>query len=272
MPDALWLPDAIRDMGVEPVEVDGWQTRGHSDLYPEVVVSHHTADGPNGIIPSLNICMYGAPYTAPGPLSNIVQSREPGYGRDKAYIIAARTSYNAGTGGWNGVSGNDHTIGNEIEHTGTAPLPQHRVETACKIAAGCLLAMEMPVDNHCMHWEWSWPPGSKIDPCCRADGGSCSGGEWRDLTGRYMAGGGSTPAPINYAKGTNGMVVEIIDAPGQYRFVWADNYAHIDRDLALSLIFGAGGFPEGRALPHIKWNGLTFLAMATRFGWAKVKD
>lgn len=190
---ALWLPDAIRDMGVEPVEVDGWQDRGHGDVDPVVFVSHHTADGPVGAVNSLGIVINGASYTAPGPLANILQSREPGEGNDRAFIVAAGTSYNAGTGGWNGVSGNVHTIGNEIEHTGREPLPQHRVETACKIAAGCLLAMGQGAGNHCHHWEWSWPPGSKIDVCCQDDGQKCDGATWRALTAQYMLGGGPTP-------------------------------------------------------------------------------
>jgi hypothetical protein len=192
---ALWLPDAIRSMGVEVVEVDGWQDRGHGDVDPQVYVSHHTADGPVGAVNSLGVVINGASYTAPGPLANILQSREPGQGNDKAYIIAAGTSYNAGTGGWNGVSGNNHTIGNEIEHTGTAPLPEDRKLTACKIAAGCLLAMGQPADNHCHHWEWSWPPGSKIDVCCEPDGQKCSGDGWRALTAELMRGGGPTPEP-----------------------------------------------------------------------------
>jgi hypothetical protein len=223
---ATWLPDAIRDMGVEVVEVDGWQNRGHGDVDPMVYVSHHTADGPNGRTPSLGIVINGAAYTAPGPLANILQSREDGEGNDKAYIVAAGTSYNAGTGGWNGVSGNSHTIGNEIEHVGTEPIPQHRVETACRIAAGCLKAMGRDANNHCQHWEWSWPPGSKIDVCCgNGPNGKCDGDEWRELTRRIMEGTQPTPSPpeshqimeegmrviVGPRQGMNGMVGYCLD-------------------------------------------------------------
>lgn len=219
---ALWLPDAIRDMGVEPVEVDGWQNRGHGDVDPLVFVSHHTADGPNGAVNSLGVVVNGASYTASGPLANILQSREPGEGNDRAFIVAAGTSYNAGTGGWNGASGNVHTIGNEIEHTGTAPLPRHRMETACKIAAGCLLAMGQPAENHCHHWEWSWPPGSKIDVCCQDDGQKCSGDEWRALTDQYMHGG---PAPGPAPPDLGPVAATVLNQRGNRMFAWTSENA-----------------------------------------------
>jgi hypothetical protein len=208
---ALWLPDAIRDEGVEVVEVDGWQTRGHGDPDYEngAFVWHHTADGPNGRVPSLNICINGASYTASGPLCNVVQSRESDV-PDKAYVIAAGVSYNAGTGGWNGVSRNMRALGLEIEHTGTAPFPEHRREISLKIAAGCLKAMGRSVDYACHHFEWSYPPGSKIDVCCSLDGGSkCDGDEWRELTRQIMAGGAPSKPPEEPAKRRNRMEVVV---------------------------------------------------------------
>lgn len=185
------LADRIRAEGVDVVEVAGWQTRGRSTPDLQGFVWHHTAGGPTGVAPSLNLCINGAAYTAPGPLCNILQSREPD-GNDKAYVIAAGTANHAGTGGWGGLSGNSTVWGLEIEHTGVVDYPDNRRATSLKIAAACLRGVgATDAGLACQHFEWSYPPGSKIDVCCGVDPD-----EWRALTTEQLRhGSGPAPAP-----------------------------------------------------------------------------
>jgi hypothetical protein len=80
------------------------------------------------------------------------------------------------------------------------------------------------------------------------------------------------PPTPEYAKGTNQMVIEVNDDPTTpvYYLVWADTIGRLVKDDALNLIFGAGGFPDGRALPHVKMGQLTVDAFSARFGWRSV--
>lgn len=42
-----WLPGALRDAGLEVLEHDGWQTRGHGDIgRVQGALCHHTCAGP----------------------------------------------------------------------------------------------------------------------------------------------------------------------------------------------------------------------------------
>lgn len=158
----LGLADRIRAAGVDVVEVAGWQERGNA-FDPLGFVWHHTAGGANGVAPSLSMCIFGSANSAPGPLCNVLQSREPD-GNDKAYVIAAGKANHAGVGGWNGISGNHRVWGLEVEHVGTEPLPRNRQDIAIRIGAACLRGVgATDAANACQHSEWSWPPGSKID-------------------------------------------------------------------------------------------------------------
>lgn len=185
------LADRIRARGVDVVEVSGWQDRGHGEPDFAGFVWHHTAGGPTGIAPSLGICINGGANTAPGPLCNVLQSREAGEGNDRAFVIAAGTAYHAGYGGFNGLTGNSRVWGLEIEHVGTIPLPDHRRATAIKIAAGALDGVGATDASHaCQHSEWSgYGDGSKIDVATEVDPD-----EWRRLLTDVLR-GGPTPPP-----------------------------------------------------------------------------
>jgi hypothetical protein len=152
----------LRAAGLRVVEVAGWQTRGSATFTPRGSVNHHTAGGANGTAPSLNTCIYGRP-DLPGPLCNVMQSREPD-GRDIAYVIAAGRANHAGTGGWRGLSGNSSVYGLEIEHTGTAPLPEARQRIAARIHAAMFTGDPAMV---CQHREWT---SRKIDAAQNVDG------------------------------------------------------------------------------------------------------
>jgi len=164
-------------MGLDVVECDGWQTRGSTSFNPRGSVNHHTAGGANGATPSLNTCINGRPDLA-GPLCNVMQSREPGEGNDKAYVVAAGTANHAGSGGWMGLSGNSSVWGLEIEHTGTEPLPMHRQETAAAIHAAMFSGDTRYV---CQHYEWTT---RKIDAAQGVDPD-----QFRQMIAGYQASG-----------------------------------------------------------------------------------
>jgi hypothetical protein len=182
-----WLADVLRAAGLRVEEVAGWQDRGHGDVDPQVSVNHHTAGGPNGRAPSLATVIYGVPAVS-GPLANVVQSREPEGNDDVFIIVAAGNSYNAGTGGWRGFSGNNRTIGLEIEHTGTELYPEYRAVYTWRYNAAILNHLGLPADRACQHWEWNGE-GGKIDVAQGPNGGSVDGNYWRTRIDEIMHGG-----------------------------------------------------------------------------------
>lgn len=156
------LADRLRAYGLDVVEVDGWQSRGSSDFNPRGSVNHHTAGPASGSTPSLGTVVNGRSDLA-GPLCNVLQSREPGEGNDKAYVVAAGRANHAGSGGWMGLSGNSSVWGLEIEHTGTSPLPVHRQHTAALIHAAMFGGDPSML---CQHFEWT---SRKIDAAQSVD-------------------------------------------------------------------------------------------------------
>ena len=149
-------------MGVRVLEVDGWQTRGSTDFAPRGSVNHHTAGPSSGATPSLNTCINGRP-DLPGPLCNVMQSRESG-AADIAYVIAAGKANHAGEGGWKGLTGNASVYGLEIEHDGVSALPQSRIDTAAAIHRAMFGGDPAYV---CQHREWT---SRKIDAATNVDG------------------------------------------------------------------------------------------------------
>jgi hypothetical protein len=154
---ALWLADEMRSWGLDVVEVAGWQARGKDNLDPKVVVCHHTASRRTaGDMPSLEV-LIKCRSDVVGPLSQVGLARS-----GKVYVIASGTSNNAGTGGWQGVTGNRHTFGIEAENDGVGePWPQVQVDAYHRIVAGLCRRGLIPVGMVCGHKEWTT---RKIDP------------------------------------------------------------------------------------------------------------
>jgi hypothetical protein len=155
---ALWVPDKLREYGVNVVAVAGWQTRGSETFTPKVVIAHHTA-GPNtGDAPSLNLCINGR-HDLPGPLCQIVLGRT-----GTAYIIASGRANHAGAGGWNAVTGNTNSFGVEAENTGRGdePWPTAQLEAYYRVCAALLDGIGRDQLWVCGHKEWA--PRRKIDP------------------------------------------------------------------------------------------------------------
>lgn len=157
------IADRLRAAGLTVVEVAGWQTRSAGSFSPGGSVNHHTAGPASGATPSLDTVINGRS-DLPGPLCNVLQSREPGEGNDKAYVVAAGRANHAGSGGWQGLSGNSSVYGLEIEHTGVDPLPDHRQRTAARIHAAMWTG---PASMVCQHREWA--PSRKIDAAENVD-------------------------------------------------------------------------------------------------------
>jgi hypothetical protein len=180
------IANRLRSAGVRVIECAGWQTHGSSSFGPGGSVNHHTAGSANGATPSLNTCINGRS-DLPGPLCNVMQSREPD-GNDIAYVIAAGRANHAGEGGWKGLSGNSSVYGLEIEHTGTSPLPQGRQQIAARIQAAMFTGSPSMV---CQHYEWA--PSRKIDAAQGVDAAA-----FRNLVADAQQGGGGTaPSPAN---------------------------------------------------------------------------
>jgi hypothetical protein len=128
------LADRIRAKGVTVVEVAGWKTRGNSSGFnPRGAIHHHTAGSSRGATPSLNTCIYGRP-DVPGPLCQVMQSRESDPADDKAYVIAAGKANHGGVGHWDNpatgerINSNYESMGLEVEHIGTTTAPARRHE------------------------------------------------------------------------------------------------------------------------------------------------
>jgi hypothetical protein len=176
------IADRLRAAGIRVIEIAGWQTRGSSSFGPGGSVNHHTAGGASGATPSLNICINGRS-DLPGPLCNVMQSREPGYD-DIAYVIAAGRANHAGSGGYKGLSGNSSVYGLEIEHTGVDPLPMQRQEIAARIHAAM---WEGDPQMVCQHREWT---SRKIDAAENVDANG-----FRQLVAEAKLGGGYDDLP-----------------------------------------------------------------------------
>ena len=113
-----WLPDVLKAAGLRVATVPGWEKRGRREMGAVLgVICHHTGDGGNGNMPSLNTLIQGRTGSdpLPGPLAQL------GLGRDGTYfVIAAGACNHAGEGHWMGlVNGNGNFIGIEAENHGT---------------------------------------------------------------------------------------------------------------------------------------------------------
>lgn len=153
---ALWLADRLRAWGLDVVEEPGWRARGKDSLSPLVVVVHHTASKPPAPVPSLGVVIKGRS-DVPGPLCNVLVGRDC-----SVHVIASGVSNNAGAGTWDGVTGNRHTLGIEVENNGIGePWSRPLYVTTLFVAAALAEGARVPVSNVIGHKEWT---PRKIDP------------------------------------------------------------------------------------------------------------
>ena len=116
----VWLPSALRDEGVAPIEFAGWRTRGHGEFKDiRGVLVHHTGSD-RATAASIAI---GRPDLA-GPLSQLHIARD-----GTVTVVAAGVGWHAGVGMYPWVPanmGNWHLIGIECANSGTSPSAPHR--------------------------------------------------------------------------------------------------------------------------------------------------
>lgn len=180
MPRALWLPTALRDHGLTVVETPGWQARGADSFNPRGVVCHHTASNAgSGDAPSLSICINGRPDLDP-PLCQVLIGRT-----GTCHVIASGAANHAGSGGWNGLSGNSQVFGIEVENNGLGePWTPGLVDAFQRAAAALCAGGGIPVANVCYHREWA--PTRKPDPA--GPGIPQDGDEWRAAVAAVLNG------------------------------------------------------------------------------------
>ena len=152
----LGIPAALRRYGLTVETVAGWETRGSTTFNPRGVVCHWTAGPKTGDRPSLRICIYGRT-GLPGPLCNVFLTRA-----GVAVVVAAGRANHAGTGGWNGLTGNSSVFGIEAEASGNEWTEAQRSAYPRVVAALVDLAGGN-VANVCGHYEWATPAGRKVD-------------------------------------------------------------------------------------------------------------
>jgi hypothetical protein len=157
-----WLPQVLRDAGLNVVEVPGWQERGHGDMVADIrgVLLHHDAGRLHESDKSLiNVLVEGRP-DLKGPLAQLGLNESGTY-----FVIAAGRCYHAGPGAWPGISvGNTYLIGIEAANTGLPNDPWEDVQMSAYLhgVAAILKHCNLPFSRAIGHKEWA--PHRKSDP------------------------------------------------------------------------------------------------------------
>lgn len=180
------LADACRKSGLPVVEVDGWRTRGHGEMFAvNSLVVHHTGTPKSaaGNYPSLGIVRDGRS-DLPGPLSQL------GLGRDgTVYVIAAGLSYHAGAT-FLSSQGNSRAIGIEAEHDGLSPWRTEQRDAYVRLVAALCEHYGLEPADAQGHKEVASPRGRKPDPTFDMD-------QFRADVADVMNGDTVTPEQMN---------------------------------------------------------------------------
>lgn len=241
------LANRIRAKGVEVIEVAGWQTRGSSSFAPRGGVNHHTAGPASGVTPSLETCIHGRS-DVPGPLCNVLQSREPS-GMDKAYLIAAGRANHAGSGGWRGLTGNSSVHGLEIEHIGTTSVSPERVKVSILIQAAFLEAPGSSRNSYytCQHFEWA--PTRKIDFNVLG----MTPEEYRSNVQYWVGRNSSNPIPAPTPPAEDAADMRLIQGPKAIALIGV-GFWRTCADMDEVTCLQAGGIPGPRHVDQHQWD------------------
>jgi hypothetical protein len=155
----LWLAQVARQAGLQVREAAGWQTRGSETFEPRGVVAHHTATPASWSSQQLTNLLVNGRSDLPGPLCQLQLDRD-----GTVVVIAAGRANHAGSGGWNGLSGNVSVLGIEAAHSGTSAEPWSRIQLEAydRLSAALLTRLGQPASALCGHKEWA--PSRKVDP------------------------------------------------------------------------------------------------------------
>lgn len=160
------LANILRNADLDVVEIDGWQTRGHSGMNSvKSILIHHTAGPAMGDFPSLSVVQDGRP-DLEGPLAQL------GLGRSgKWYVIAAGRCFHAGKTIDDSLYGNYNAIGIEAEGTGIPDdenghtyWPEIQWQSYVRGVQALQTAYQVPTERVLGHKEAAYPLGRKSDP------------------------------------------------------------------------------------------------------------
>uniref|UniRef100_UPI000AAF0673 peptidoglycan recognition protein family protein n=1 Tax=Nocardia acidivorans TaxID=404580 RepID=UPI000AAF0673 len=166
MSDPTWIPEVLRNAGLEVREYPGWHDRGHGDFGPIWgVICHHTGsygESPRGI----------AEHPELGLASQLHLSPEGVY-----TICGAGIAWHAGAGSYPGLpddAANQYTIGIEAANNGGGkPDLPHRYGDVWPAAqynayvrgvAAILDHLGLPASRAIGHKEWAGAEQGKWDP------------------------------------------------------------------------------------------------------------
>lgn len=141
--------EAIQDWGLRVIEHDGWRTRGSSVFDPRGHLLHHDVFGHTNTLPGSMIT--GRPDLA-GPLCNFWLTR-----LGVVHMVAAGEANHAGSGGFQGLSGNASVWGTEMNNLGfpTDPWPDEQLEAMSRLAAATAQFSGFDASMVCAHREWT---------------------------------------------------------------------------------------------------------------------
>jgi len=164
MADPVWLPQVLRDAGLQVREIAGWQNRGHGD-FGNIwgVVCHHT--GSNGA--SAESIAF---HPSLGLASQLHLSRAGIY-----TMCGAGVAWHAGSGSWPSLptnGANSYTIGIEAANDGGgSPGKPHRsswpdvqYDAYVRGVAAILRKLKQDKGHAIGHKDWAGPAQGKWDP------------------------------------------------------------------------------------------------------------
>ncbi|MFD4457706.1 N-acetylmuramoyl-L-alanine amidase [Nocardia sp. NPDC058480] len=158
MPDPTWLPEVLREAGLQVEEYPGWKDRGHGD-FGDIwgVVCHHTGNPPPGNNPG-----YIANHPTLGLCSQLHLSRSGVF-----TVCGAGIAWHAGMGSYPGLptnNANQVTIGIEAENNGTEGWSDAQYNAYTAGVAAILRKLGEPASHAIGHKEWAGGSQGKWDP------------------------------------------------------------------------------------------------------------
>lgn len=150
-----WLPQTLRDAGINVVETSGWRSRSHGELPSNVkVVWHHDASPPGDSPGALNWMISNYPESS----ANIWVNRQGVW-----HMVGTGVSWHAGRVK-DGMPDNFSSIGIETDHTTAELWPPAQLDSLRKGTAAIFAKQGVAADWLHFHKTICSPTGRKSDP------------------------------------------------------------------------------------------------------------